>query len=1139
MGVYGLWRLLDASGKPVVLENLEGKVLAIDVSIWIYQVLQGYQNQHGASKPNAHLLGLYTRICKLLYYRIKPVFVFDGGVPMLKKNTIASRRKQKSIATSKAQKMKADLINNLIKHSVVKTVLNKDSKVDQINGTTQITINLQGKHAEPDMFALPDMPSTSGLQTFVNDEEYDSDASVELSPRKQSKWMGNIHNVDVTTGEFKALPADVRYDILTDLRETRKQNSWGRLHEMPEESQEFSGFQMKRLLKRRYVQQSLESAEKEMGGKTLTLEELDKLLTEQGINTKGRDIAFRIAADDTTRLIYISDKNALARSSTEGKAGTDKNDSPPNETEEVEPVAGPSNPTPIVENMNEYELNDDSDDDIAPIYDDPLPIAEDVNEYTFDSDVEPGTNEPDVNESLPLSKKYFSKNTRNPALTYMLEYSGLTQNQIMHLINHNDESHKTRSKSVKTPEKDARSSELEESRSPTDDKPASFNPVEDHEDRSKAVELQDTQDARSAKDNSAVELIPSNPESDNFIEVEPFEDHETSGFTAASHATSSSNEVIPERCSIAESDDVTKIDTSDSDTDDFIEIHDVPIPDVDVSSGSVKKGNIEITIRSDEKLEDDMFADIFGKVDRNEAGPTSCAKEIAPVGANDEPRTVLVPAETVKDGNNTRQLDTIPEEPEEAVTEKTDVESPENGQSIENVSNNESRTCDSRSPDKLADQGNTNSEVDPSNKHVQENPVVLPTNEEGWVELKDQLEDEQEELTRNIGKLERQATNISEQIRIEAQELLRLFGIPYVVAPMEAEAQCAYLEQIKLTDGTITDDSDIWLFGGRCVYKNFFNNSKRVQQFRACDIQHHFKLTRNQLIQLALLVGSDYTTGVAGIGPVTALEILAAFPAEGDNVLHGLHNFCTWIKKGKIAAPGKTGLRNKLRNVKLDKDFPSQAVVQAYLFPTIDESKETFTWGKPNAVLLCDYTRQKFGWTKGKFDDTMIPVLRRMEERKSQKILDLYFKLMVSPKSVEPSLSKRVQKALYKMNNESNVIEENTDGETQAKKSKKSNADQKMKKEKIIKPSIATHEPEALVEVDAALKRPIVPNVHDRSVKEYIPQRERDKASSLEKKLHAIEVFRKSRKGLVKTKKVKRTVRKVKKEAELSESDSN
>lgn len=83
---------------------------------------------------------------------------------------------------------------------------------------------------------------------------------------------------------------------------------------------------------------------------------------------------------------------------------------------------------------------------------------------------------------------------------------------------------------------------------------------------------------------------------------------------------------------------------------------------------------------------------------------------------------------------------------------------------------------------------------------------------------------------------------------IYLQELLRLFGIPYIVAPMEAEAQCAYLEQIKLVDGTITDDSDIWLFGGQCVYKNFFNHNKKVLQFRASDIQHHFSKHRFVII---------------------------------------------------------------------------------------------------------------------------------------------------------------------------------------------------------------------------------------------------------------------------------------------------
>jgi 5'-3' exonuclease len=51
--------------------------------------------------------------------------------------------------------------------------------------------------------------------------------------------------------------------------------------------------------------------------------------------------------------------------------------------------------------------------------------------------------------------------------------------------------------------------------------------------------------------------------------------------------------------------------------------------------------------------------------------------------------------------------------------------------------------------------------------------------------------------------------------------------------------------------------------------------------FQLAEVIHHFGLSREKLVLLAMLTGSDYTDGVEGVGPVTALEILAEFPGDG------------------------------------------------------------------------------------------------------------------------------------------------------------------------------------------------------------------------------------------------------------------
>lgn len=48
---------------------------------------------------------------------------------------------------------------------------------------------------------------------------------------------------------------------------------------------------------------------------------------------------------------------------------------------------------------------------------------------------------------------------------------------------------------------------------------------------------------------------------------------------------------------------------------------------------------------------------------------------------------------------------------------------------------------------------------------------------------------------------------------------------------MEAEAQCAFMELANLVDGVVTDDSDVFLFGARSVYKNIFDDRKYVETY--------------------------------------------------------------------------------------------------------------------------------------------------------------------------------------------------------------------------------------------------------------------------------------------------------------------
>jgi len=122
MGVQGLWNLVAPAGRRIKIETLEGKVLAIDVSIWLLKMIHGYLQLGSEEYKNVHLTGIFRRIVKLLFYGIKPVFVFDGKFPELKRETVRKRqeyRERRRVDLKKvAQKFLSKVLEDRLKETV-------------------------------------------------------------------------------------------------------------------------------------------------------------------------------------------------------------------------------------------------------------------------------------------------------------------------------------------------------------------------------------------------------------------------------------------------------------------------------------------------------------------------------------------------------------------------------------------------------------------------------------------------------------------------------------------------------------------------------------------------------------------------------------------------------------------------------------------------------------------------------------------------------------------------------------------------------------------------------------------------------------------------------------------------------------
>lgn len=251
------------------------------------------------------------------------------------------RTKNKSNFRSEADRLQQLLLESMAREKIVQQALGEEGVKMLSPPKTERPGKPTLNSSKDDLYILPPISEDNEQNKSATSIATDEDNSFD-EKNSGNLYNINIQSIDVNSKHFKGLPADVRHDILTDLKDMRKQSSWGRLHELPAQSNDFSEFQMKRLLKRRQVQVSLEDAEKEMGGKSLSLAEIENLLKEEGvvdIDKAGPSgtVSKHIASDENTRYLHVRDlKKAMKQEEVDAQSSPPKKLKLENEEEPIE-----------------------------------------------------------------------------------------------------------------------------------------------------------------------------------------------------------------------------------------------------------------------------------------------------------------------------------------------------------------------------------------------------------------------------------------------------------------------------------------------------------------------------------------------------------------------------------------------------------------------------------------------------------------------------------------------------------------------------------------------------------------------------------------------------------------------------------
>ncbi|KAI0198373.1 PIN domain-like protein [Astrocystis sublimbata] len=1140
MGVNGLWTVIQPCARPTNLATLNRKRLAVDASIWIYQFLKAVRDKEGNALRNSHVVGFFRRICKLLWFGIRPVFVFDGGAPALKRQTITNRKRRREgrrddavrtagkllavqmqrIAEEEGEKRKRRLEAERDNRPEVQEPVEEVPDVENLVYVDELGMDQQEreksrKFYKQDAYHLPDLNGSIEGMGRPEDPRIMSIEELEHYARQfhsgEDINLYDFSKIDFEGDFFKSLPPADRYNILNAARlrsRLRMGYSKEQLDKMFPDRMAFSKFQIERVKERNYLTQRL-MKEVGMTGTDITL----------GVNG-------RIAGEKDREYVLVKNDGAeggwalgvVSREKDKGEihkpidvdamdiqyqAKDEDEDWEDDEFEDV-PIEG-LNRLPKI--RADIETERGLDDAIVASNDDSLFVGENnlgdtPGELFGSEDALFHDEEEDVNRAIALSLRN-QHGIRSPAQEEFEdaeeEFEDLpapewkqeavapqrpmisTNGKVLtHIINNRAraavpkrrESNASSDSDVdlRTAVSAARKKKpvvAESQHRPVSAVPNVKNPFDgplpfQKLDWKSSIFVKKPESTQPSKETADVNSDANEDLAGGFIQDGEDDDaprplppwmmqnesdireRVKAGQEREHEINQADLEAAEEEEKRWQKDAIIEIESSDSDNESDVEIVDAPPPRQEISKGA--SGTSDVSRLSPATLsrvepptvaESARHADDFPEMQDteqplNETAPSSqeSSKSTSPEPDFEEVDIIQSPEEPEEDFNQERVRETdssdmaatSPQPASKGASPEPDFEdveiahpgeepeerqasvSQEQAKAVETESAKSAHTLfDEAIIDGGDDMAPARDEFDDEFSDPEDEELLAQMAEEAEEharfasQLNNKSEKENQEsyekelkALRNQQKKDRRDADEVTQVMIsECQALLRYFGIPYIAAPMEAEAQCAELVHLGLVDGIVTDDSDIFLFGGTRVYKNMFNGNKFVECYLSTDLEKELSLSREQLISLAQLLGSDYTEGLPGVGPVTAVEILSEFPG-----VDGLKEFHDWWQDVQVQNRPKEAdkasvFRKKFRKSQgtklfLPPSFPSPAVADAYLHPEVDHSTEQFQWGSPDVEGLRQFLMATIGWSQERTDEVLVPVIRDMNRRETE-----------------------------------------------------------------------------------------------------------------------------------------------------------